>query len=94
MNDVPRATATHTPSIRTDLQYMDAKRKWLEIFEEGYVRAILEANSGNISAAAREANMDRKSIQRILKRITDRTEADELPEVTPTEAQFVREEAE
>ena len=47
---------------------MESKREWLHIFEVHYVQAILERNNGNISAAAREANMDRRSIQRILKR--------------------------
>jgi DNA-binding NtrC family response regulator len=94
VDDQTRILATQAPSIRTDLPYMDAKRKWLEIFEDGYVKAILENNSGNVSAAAREAHMDRKSIQRILKRITDRAAVDEWPEATSTKTQLDRDEAE
>ncbi|MGB0638784.1 MAG: sigma 54-interacting transcriptional regulator, partial [Myxococcota bacterium] len=94
MEHVSSSETHNAPSIRTDLPYMDAKRKWLEVFEEGYVTAILEHTNGNVSAAAREANMDRKSIQRILKRITDRSAAGELPEVSATTTQSEQEEAE
>jgi DNA-binding NtrC family response regulator len=91
----PYANANaNQPSIRTDLPYMEAKRKWLNIFEDGYVSAILESNGGNVSAAAREAHMDRKSIQRILKRITERTLGDELPAATSTLTRSDREEVE
>jgi DNA-binding NtrC family response regulator len=64
----PTAQVSNTSAIRTDLPYMESKRKWLDIFEVHYVQALLTRNNGNISAAAREANMDRRSIQRILKR--------------------------
>jgi two-component system response regulator HydG len=54
--------------IRVDLPYMDARRVFLDDFQQRYVEAVLEANDGNVSAAARAAGMDRRSIQRILKR--------------------------
>ena len=59
---------TPISSIRTDLPYKQAKRVWLDIFEEHYVRGILEEADGNVSAAARRSGMDRRSIQRMLKR--------------------------
>jgi DNA-binding NtrC family response regulator len=64
------ASSPHTPfpSIRTDLPYKMAKRAWLDIFEAHYLREILEREGGNVSAAARWAGMDRRSIQRMLKR--------------------------
>jgi DNA-binding NtrC family response regulator len=55
--------------IRTDLAYMDARRLWLDAFQQRYVEAILEQNGGNVSAAARAAGMDRRSIQRIASRM-------------------------
>jgi len=60
--------STPISAIRTDLPYKHAKRAWLNIFEEHYVRGILDREDGNVSAAARSSGMDRRSIQRILKR--------------------------
>ncbi len=60
--------STPISAIRTDLPYKHAKRAWLNIFEEHYVRGILDRADGNVSAAARSSGMDRRSIQRILKR--------------------------
>ena len=61
-------------SVFVDLSmtYKDAKRAWLDRFENAYVTAMLEAHNGNVSAAANQAGMDRRSIQRILKRQRDR----------------------
>lgn len=54
--------------LRTDLPYMEARRLFLDDFQQRYVEAILEEHHGNVSAAARAAGMDRRSIQRIVKR--------------------------
>ncbi|MEQ1570980.1 MAG: sigma 54-interacting transcriptional regulator, partial [Myxococcota bacterium] len=54
--------------IRIDLDYMDARRLFLDDFQQRYVEAVLESCDGNVSAAARTAGMDRRSIQRIVKR--------------------------
>jgi DNA-binding NtrC family response regulator len=56
------------PAVRTDLPYKQAKRAWLELFETEYIVKLLEAHEGNISQAARTAGIDRKSIQRLMKR--------------------------
>jgi DNA-binding NtrC family response regulator len=55
-------------TIRIDLPYMEARRHHLDQFQLRYVSAILDAHNGNVSAAARAAGMDRRSIQRILAR--------------------------
>ena len=57
--------------VRIDLPYMEARRLFLDDFQQRYVAAILDAHDGNVSAAARAAGMDRRSIQRILKRVDD-----------------------
>ena len=66
-------TPEHEPGVgvqvRIDLPYMDARRDWLDQFQIQYVSALLAAHDGNVSAAARAAGMDRRSIQRILSRI-------------------------
>ncbi len=56
------------PPVRVDLPYKAAKRAWLEHFETEYIVRLLEAHDGNISQAARTAGIDRKSIQRLMKR--------------------------
>lgn len=41
---------------------------WLEVFEFAYISRALKEHKGNVSHAARAAGIDRKSIQRLLKR--------------------------
>ena len=66
----PQAPTRASPAdVRIDLPYMDARRAWLDLFQERYVLAQLEAHQGNVSAAARASEMDRRSIQRILTRL-------------------------
>ena len=66
---VPRpGVAITAPTPRTDLPYLEARRAWLDTFQAAYVEAVLEEHGGNISAAARASGMDRRSIQRILRR--------------------------
>ncbi|MCO4746854.1 MAG: sigma-54-dependent Fis family transcriptional regulator [Proteobacteria bacterium] len=57
------------PKVRTDLPYIEARRQWLDAFQLKYVSQLLEEHDGNISQAARASQMDRRSIQRILKRL-------------------------
>ena len=63
-----RETASGIPEVRTDLTYMEARRLYLDAFQDAYVAAVLEAHEGNVSAAARASGMDRRSIQRVLAR--------------------------
>ena len=56
------------PAVRIDLPYKHAKRIWLEHFETVYISELLDTHEGNISRAARSAGIDRKSIQRLMKR--------------------------
>jgi DNA-binding NtrC family response regulator len=64
---VAQAAGDHPP-VRIDLPYLDARRAWLDAFQDLYVHKLLEAHEGNVSAASRAAQMDRRSIQRILAR--------------------------
>jgi ActR/RegA family two-component response regulator len=67
------SSAAPLSAVRTDLPYKEAKRAWLDIFEAQYVRSILNGSEGNISKAARDSGMDRRSVQRILKRLEDKS---------------------
>jgi DNA-binding NtrC family response regulator len=45
--------------IDLELSYRDARARVVERFEQAYVKRLLEAHAGNVSAAARAARMDR-----------------------------------
>ncbi len=64
----PRPPGPWSPDLRLDLDYMEARRLFLDEFQIRYVLAQMEAHTGNVSAAARAGGMDRRSIQRILTR--------------------------
>lgn len=48
------------------LPFHEAKGIWIKHFEMEYLQALLRRNNGNISQAAREAGVDRKTIHRLL----------------------------
>lgn len=48
--------------------YMAIKKKWAATFEREYLLASLNRNGGNVSAAAREAKLDRSNFLRLLRR--------------------------
>lgn len=54
--------------IRDDLGFKDAKEQWIASFEKQYLQDLLKRNNFNISAAAKEAGIDRKSVQRLVKK--------------------------
>ncbi|MDI6793381.1 MAG: helix-turn-helix domain-containing protein [bacterium] len=47
--------------------FREAKAKIIKEFEQSYISKVLAINNGNISRAAKEAGMDRKSFWRIIK---------------------------
>ena len=51
------------------LPYEAAKRHAIERFQRRYVEHLTHESGGNISAAARKANMTRAALYRILKRL-------------------------
>ncbi len=56
------------PAAMSDMPFKDAKDKIIEAFERQYLVDLIERHDGNISRAARAADMDRKSISRLLKK--------------------------
>ncbi|MCP4622178.1 MAG: sigma-54-dependent Fis family transcriptional regulator [bacterium] len=52
----------------TGSNYKDAKKDWLELFEKQYLSDLLKRHNGNITKAALEAQVNRKTIHRLLKR--------------------------
>jgi transcriptional regulator with GAF, ATPase, and Fis domain len=51
-----------------DLSFREQKERWTEEFERRYVRWLLDRAEGNISKAARAADMDRKYLHKLLKK--------------------------
>jgi DNA-binding NtrC family response regulator len=77
--DALRSTATPVPAPAArragglpapdaSLTYHEAKEQLVEAFEHRYLEDLLERCGGNLSHAAREAGVDRKTIARMLKR--------------------------
>ena len=62
------AAAAGTPSVRVDLSYKEAKEVWLAHFEETYLRQRLAASGGNVSQMAREAEVDRAHVIKLLRK--------------------------
>ena len=56
------------PSLLVDKTFKDAKEEWLTAFERDYIRNLLKKNNGNISHAAREADIDRKYFRKLMKK--------------------------
>ena len=50
----------------SNLKFKDAKEKWLEGFEIKYIEHVLDRHNGNISEAARNCGVNRKTFQRLM----------------------------
>jgi len=59
---------TTAPPIEVLHPYKVAKKHWTEHFDEVYLPAIMERCGGNVSKAAREAQLDRAYLFRLLQR--------------------------
>lgn len=65
-----RPAPAPAPSPRPDVQgtFKDAKEEWVQSFERDYIEQLLRRNEGNISHAAREAEIDRKYFRKLMKK--------------------------
>ena len=63
-----KSLVSSSPGIRGDLPFKEAKEEWVERFEKSYLVDLLKSNNLNISKAAKQAGIDRKSVQRLLKK--------------------------
>mgnify|MGYP006357635181 CR=1 FL=1 len=48
--------------------FKDAKERWVAAFERDYILQLLRRNTGNISHAARAADIDRKYFRKLMKK--------------------------
>jgi DNA-binding NtrC family response regulator len=69
---LPNMTATTAApaanSFEPFLSYTSLKKKWSEAFEKDYLINILGRHHGNVTAAAKEAGIDRSNFLRLLRR--------------------------
>jgi len=56
------------PELALDQPYAAAKQALLQDFERRYLRALMDRMDGNISAAARAAELDRKHLRTLLRK--------------------------
>jgi transcriptional regulator with GAF, ATPase, and Fis domain len=64
----PRSADAPPPAFDPTMTFREQKERAVELFEEAYLRWLLERAEGNISRAAREADMDRKYLHKLLRR--------------------------
>ncbi len=67
---LPQATAAAGVRVEanSDVPFKDAKELLIEAFERAYLVELIDKHDQNVSKAARAADMDRKSITRLLKK--------------------------
>ncbi len=72
------AMGTGGPSgaINVDIPFKEAKAQIVESFEREYIRTVLKRHNGNLSAAARAAEVDRKHLRELLRKHGLRESAD------------------
>jgi DNA-binding NtrC family response regulator len=66
----PHAPAPAPPEelLAEGVTFKDAKERWVAAFERDYILQLLRRNSGNISHAARAADIDRKYFRKLMKK--------------------------
>lgn len=50
------------------MNYTRLKKQWTDQFEQDYIQKLLQKNGGNVTAAAKEAGLDRSNFLRLLRR--------------------------
>jgi DNA-binding NtrC family response regulator len=63
-------TPPQTPDelLADGVTFKDAKERWVATFERDYILQMLRRNNGNISHAARSADIDRKYFRKLMKK--------------------------
>jgi DNA-binding NtrC family response regulator len=76
--DAPHKGVQLSNAVEFDpgVSFRETKERWTELFERRYLTWLLRRAEGNISKAARDADMDRKYLHKLLRKygITDQEE--------------------
>ena len=75
--DSPNLEASATLAT---VPWKDAREQYLASFESSYAQAVLARCGGNISAAAREAGVDRKTFYALLNREKEQSTGEPIPQ--------------
>jgi len=62
------APASTLAAVALDMPFKAAKARMVEEFERAYLKALLEHHEGNLSAASRSADLDRKYLRELLRK--------------------------
>ncbi len=65
---ISEAEAGAEPAESSDMPFKLAKNQLVDHFEKDYIEKLLERNGGNISRAAREAQIERAYLQRLVRK--------------------------
>ncbi len=81
----PEDLAEDSPTVEpagnlSTLPWKDAREQYLANFERSYAQAVLARCGGNVSAAAREAGVDRKTFYALLKREKEQPAGESIPQ--------------
>jgi len=68
MNPNTPAPAPPEELLAEGVTFKDAKERWVASFERDYILQLLRRNTGNISHAARAADIDRKYFRKLMKK--------------------------
>ncbi|MGE0872756.1 MAG: sigma 54-interacting transcriptional regulator [Kofleriaceae bacterium] len=68
VEDALHAEAAPSLGIRTDLPFKEAKGQLVEMFEREYIEDLMRRHKMNLSAAAREAQIDRKHLRELIRK--------------------------
>lgn len=70
VSDLTLAPPALTPSTRPDIArpFREVKQEFIDAFERNYLTELLRAHGGNLAAAARAAEMDRKNLWSLVAR--------------------------
>ena len=77
--DIHEDSPSETAGNLSALPWKDAREHYLANFERSYAQALLARCSGNVSAAAREAGVDRKTFYTLLKRDKEQQNGEPIP---------------
>lgn len=65
---LPNTLELPTVPFEEGVSFRQQKRSWVDSFERAYLQWLIDGCKGNVSKAAREASMDRKHLNKLLKR--------------------------
>jgi DNA-binding NtrC family response regulator len=68
LDDVLQNDASPAMGVRTDLPFKEAKGQLVEMFEREYIEDLMRRHKMNLSAAAREAQIDRKHLRELIRK--------------------------